>query len=242
MLATESKLPVEGGPEKRVYIRGMFAAIAPSYDRLNRIISLNLDRRWRRQGIRRLGWERAPGGTYLDLCAGTFDFGAQLAAQPGFHGQVIGADFVTEMLQLGRDKAAGLRPVTADALELPFEDASFEGAMVGWGLRNLTDLDAGLREAARVLKQGARLVIVEMSIPARQPLRSLFLVYFEKVLPRIGSRLSHHSTAYRWLPESTRAFPAPEEVAERMRRAGFREVSITRFLGGVTALHVGTRA
>jgi demethylmenaquinone methyltransferase/2-methoxy-6-polyprenyl-1,4-benzoquinol methylase len=220
----------------------MFAAIAPSYDRLNRIISLNLDRRWRRQGIRRLGWERAPGGTYLDLCAGTLDFGAQLSVQPGFHGQVIGADFVREMLRLGRRKARGLQPVTADALDLPFDDATFDGAMVGWGLRNLTDLDAGLREVARVLKQGARLVIVEMSIPAWQPFRWLFLLYFERVLPRIGGLVSHHSSAYRWLPESTRAFPAPEEVVGRMQRAGFREVGLTRFLGGVSSLHVGTRA
>jgi demethylmenaquinone methyltransferase/2-methoxy-6-polyprenyl-1,4-benzoquinol methylase len=132
--------------------------------------------------------------------------------------------------------------VSADALELPFGDASFDGAMVGWGLRNLTDLDVGLREIARVLKPGARLVVVEMGIPARQPLRGLFLFYFEKILPKLGSLLSHHATAYRWLPESTRAFPAPAEVAERMQRAGFREVGITRFLGGVTALHVGTRA
>jgi demethylmenaquinone methyltransferase/2-methoxy-6-polyprenyl-1,4-benzoquinol methylase len=220
----------------------MFAEIAPSYDRLNRIISLNLDRRWRREGIRRLGWERVPGGIYLDLCAGTLDFGAQLSLQPGFCGRVIGADFVPEMLRLGRNKASGLRPVSADALELPFGDASFDGAMVGWGLRNLTDLDVGLREIARVLKPGARLVVVEMGIPARQPLRGLFLFYFEKILPKLGSLLSHHATAYRWLPESTRAFPAPAEVAERMQRAGFREVGITRFLGGVTALHVGTRA
>ena len=242
MLATESKLPVEGGAEKRRYIRGMFAAIAPSYDRLNRIISLSLDRRWRRQGVRGLGWERAPGGTYLDLCAGTLDFGAELSGQPGFLGRVFGADFVPEMLRLGRHKAAALRPVTADALELPFAHSSFDGAMVGWGMRNLTDLDAGLREVARVLKPGARLVIVEASIPARQPLRSLFLFYFEKILPTIGGLLSHHSTAYRWLPESTRAFPSPEAVAERMARTGFREVSIARFLGGVTVLHVGTKA
>jgi demethylmenaquinone methyltransferase/2-methoxy-6-polyprenyl-1,4-benzoquinol methylase len=242
MLATESKLPVEGGPAKRRYIRGIFAAIAPSYDRVNRIISLNLDQYWRREGVRGLGWERVPAGTYLDLCAGTLDFGAELARQPGFRGRVVGADFVPEMLRLGRRKAPALQPVTADALDLPFADASFEGATVGWGMRNLTDFDAGLRELARVLKRGARLVIVEAGIPKWQPFRGLFLFYFDKILPAIGAFLSRHSTAYRWLPESTRVFPAPEVVAERMAQAGFREVAVTSFLGGVTTRHVGTRA
>ena len=113
-----------------------------------------------------MGWEREPDGIYLDLCAGTLDFAATLARQPGFRGRVVGADFVPAMLRLGRGKAARLAPVTADALELPFPDASFDGAMVGWGVRNLVDLDAGLAEAARVLKPGAGLVILEMTLAA----------------------------------------------------------------------------
>lgn len=241
MFATESKLPVGGSPEKRAYVRGMFRAIAPSYDRLNRILSLTLDQRWRRHAVRRLGWQRTAAGTYLDLCAGTLDFASALAREPGFRGRIVGADFVAEMLRLGRNKAAGLQPVTADALSLPFADGTFDGAMAGWGMRNLADLDAGLREAARVLKPGARLVILDMAIPRWQPFRALFLFYLERILPKIGRLVSHHATAYRWLPESTRAFPAPEEVAARMVRAGFSEIGIARFLGGVTALHVGTR-
>jgi demethylmenaquinone methyltransferase / 2-methoxy-6-polyprenyl-1,4-benzoquinol methylase len=242
MLASDRELPVSGGPEKRAYVREMFTAIAPTYDRLNRIISLRLDQRWRRDAVRRLGWERAPEGMYLDLCAGTLDFGATLARQQGFGGRVVGADFVQRMLRLGRGKSSRLAPVNADALSLPFPDHTFDGAMVGWGVRNLMDLDAGLSEAARVLKPGARLVILEMTLPPNPGLRRVYQFYFRRVLPRIGRMISKHTTAYTWLPESTQAFPGPQELARRMERGGFRDVRYELFLGGVTALHVGTRA
>jgi demethylmenaquinone methyltransferase/2-methoxy-6-polyprenyl-1,4-benzoquinol methylase len=241
MLASDRKLPVSGGREKREYVRGMFTAIAPTYDRLNRIISFRLDLRWRRQSIDRLGWERAPDGTYLDLCAGTMDFGAELERRPGFRGRVVAADFVAAMLRLGRNKGTRLAPVNADALELPFPDAAFDGAMVGWGVRNLMDLDAGLAEAARVLKPGARFVVLEMSTPPSQPFRVLYEFYFRRILPLVGRLISKHTTAYTWLPESARVFPDPPGLARRMEAAGFREVSWRRLLGGVTAMHVGTR-
>jgi demethylmenaquinone methyltransferase / 2-methoxy-6-polyprenyl-1,4-benzoquinol methylase len=242
MLASDRKLPVSGGPEKRTYVREMFTAIAPTYDRLNRVISLGLDQRWRRHAVRRLGWERAPEGMYLDLCAGTLDFGAMLARQDGFGGRVIGADFVQRMLRLGRSKSSRLEPVAADALALPFPDRAFDGAMVGWGARNLVDLDAGLREAARVLKPSARLVMLEMTLPPNPAFRRAFLFYFDRVLPWIGRVVSKHTSAYTWLPESTRAFPAPRELARRMELAGFTDVSYRLHMGGVTAMHVGTRA
>src|SRR6478672_530794 len=127
MFASNRELPVAGGPEKRAYVRGIFAAIAPSYDRLNRIISLGFDLRWRRAGVDQLGWERAPEGTYLDLCAGTLDFAAALAARPGFRGRIVGADFVRPMLQAGRHKSDRTLPVAADALTLPFRTATFDG-------------------------------------------------------------------------------------------------------------------
>jgi demethylmenaquinone methyltransferase / 2-methoxy-6-polyprenyl-1,4-benzoquinol methylase len=242
MLASDRKLPVSGGPEKRTYVRDMFTAIAPTYDRLNRVISLGLDQRWRRYAVGRLGWERAPGGMYLDLCAGTLDFGAMLARQRGFRGRIVGADFVPRMLRLGRGKSPRLEPVTADALALPFPDRTFDGAMVGWGARNLADLDAGLREAARVLKPGARLVILEMTLPPNPALRRAFLLYFDRVLPWIGRVISKHTNAYTWLPESTRTFPTPAELARRMERAGFTDVSYRLKVGGVTAVHVGTKS
>jgi demethylmenaquinone methyltransferase / 2-methoxy-6-polyprenyl-1,4-benzoquinol methylase len=241
MLASDRELPVSGGPEKRAYVREMFTAIAPTYDRLNRIISFRLDQLWRRAAVRRLGWERTPEGVYLDLCAGTMDFGATLARQAGFRGRIIGADFAPAMLRLGRGKADGLAPVTADVLELPFPSAAFDGAMVGWGLRNLVDLDAGLAEAARVLKPGARLVVLDMTLPPRPLVRRVFQVYFRRVLPWIGRRISKHTTAYDWLPESTQRFPPPAELARRMEARGFGEVRYRLFVGGVCALHEGTR-
>jgi demethylmenaquinone methyltransferase/2-methoxy-6-polyprenyl-1,4-benzoquinol methylase len=241
MLASDRELPVSGGPEKRAYVRDIFTAIAPTYDRLNRIISFRFDQRWRRYAVGRLGWERKPDGIYLDLCAGTLDFAATLAGRAGFRGRVVGADFVEPMLRLGRDKAGRLAPVAADALELPFADASFDGAMVGWGMRNLVDLDAGLAEAARVLRPGARLVILEMALPPQPLLRRVYEFYFRRVLPWIGRRISKHTTAYTWLPASTFAFPEPPELARRLREQGFREVSFRLFMGGVCALHVATR-
>jgi demethylmenaquinone methyltransferase/2-methoxy-6-polyprenyl-1,4-benzoquinol methylase len=242
MLASDRELPVSGGPEKRTYVRDMFTAIAPTYDRLNRVISLGLDQRWRRYAVGRLEWERAPEGMYLDLCAGTLDFGAMLARQRGFRGRIIGADFVQRMLRLGRSKSSRLAPVAADALALPFPDRTFDGAMVGWGARNLVDLDAGLREAARVLKPGARLVILEMTLPPHPWLRRPFLFYFHRVLPWIGRAVSKHTSAYTWLPESTRTFPTPAELARRMERAGFTGVGFRLMLGGVTAVHVGAKS
>ena len=241
MLASDRELPVAGGPEKRAYVRDIFTAIAPTYDRLNRIISLRFDQRWRRYAVGRLNWERRPEGIYLDACAGTLDFAATLARRPGFRGRIVGADFVPPMLRLGRGKAARLAPVAADALELPFPDRAFDGAMVGWGMRNLVDLDAGLAEAARVLRPGARLVILEMTLPPQPLLRRVYQFYFRRVMPWIGRRISRHATAYTWLPASTIAFPEPAELARRLEAQGFREVSYRLLMGGVSALHVATR-
>ena len=242
MLASDRQLPVSGGPEKRAYVRDIFTAIAPTYDRLNRIISFRLDQSWRRFAVTRLGWERKPDGIYLDLCAGTLDFAATLARRPGFRGRIVGADFAPAMLEQGRSKSARLEPVSADALDLPFSDRTFDGAMIGWGVRNLVDLDSGLAEAARVLKPGAKLVILEMSVPEHRLLRTGFQFYFRRILPWIGRRISKHMTAYSWLPESARVFPAPPELARRMEARGFRDVQYQLFVGGVCAMHVGTRA
>ncbi len=230
------------GPEaKRSYVRRMFTAIAPRYDFLNHLLSLNVDRRWRRAAVARLGWEARPEGVYLDLCAGTLDLAATLARARGFRGTVIGADFVVPMLARGRGKAERTRPVGADALTLPFADARFDGAMVAFGVRNLADLDAGLAEAHRVLKPGARFVVLEFATPRFAPLRALYLFYFRRVLPAIGRAVSKHRDAYTYLPESVLAFPEPAALARRLAAAGFRDVSWELLTSGICAVHHGAR-
>ncbi len=230
-----------GGDAKRSYVRSMFAAIAPRYDVLNHLLSLNVDRAWRRAAVRRLGWERQPDGTYLDLCAGTLDLASTLARQPGFCGRVIGADFVVAMLARGKGKAARTRPVGADALTLPFADGRFDGAMVAFGMRNLADLDAGLKEARRVLRPGARFVVLEFATPRFAPLRALYLFYFRRVVPAIGRAVSKHRDAYTYLPESVLEFPDPDAFARRLGDAGFSDVRYELLSGGICAVHHATR-
>jgi len=238
---TSTNLPLAARAAKRLYVRSMFAAIAPRYDLLNHLLSLNVDRSWRRAAVRRLAWEQRPDGTYLDLCAGTLDLAATLARAPGFRGTVLGADFVLPMLARGKGKAPRTRPVGADALALPFVDARFDGAMVAFGVRNLADLDAGLRETHRVLRPGARFVVLEFTTPRFAPLRALYLFYFRRVLPAIGRAVSKHRDAYTYLPESVLDFPDPDAFARRLEAAGFSNVRHEILTGGICALHHGTR-
>lgn len=182
-------------------------------------------------------------GRFLDGCAGTFDFALELERRPSFTGRVVAFDFSWPMMREGRHKLAGraVEPVCADALRLPFRDAEFSGATVGFGVRNLADIDGGLRELARVLEPGARLVILEFTTPRWQPFRALYLFYFLHVLPRIGRLISGHNDAYAYLPRTVLAFPEPPELARRMSLAGFREVGWETYFGGVVAAHVGER-
>lgn len=242
-VATEhSTLVPADSQAKRAFVRGMFSAIAPSYDFLNHLLSLNIDRRWRGRAIALLGWEKAPRATYLDLCAGTLDVAATLAKQTGFAGQVVGADFAEPMLRAGRSKiTTRVAPVTADALDLPLATGSVAGAIVAFGIRNVSDLEAALREVCRVLVGGGRFVILEFTTPRNALMRSLYHLYFHYVLPVVGGIVSGHRSAYRYLPASVAQFPAEEELAKRMQAAGFSEVQWTSLSFGIAAIHVGRK-
>ena len=163
----EARAAAAGGRAKRAYVHRIFSEIAPRYDLLNHVLSANIDRDWRRRAIAALAWERDPRGTYVDLCAGTLDVGAAIARSAGFAGQVIGADFAEPMLRAGAAKTRGLpvRPVVADALRLPLADDELRGVIVAFGIRNVDDLDAGLREMLRVTGTGGRFVMLEFSTP-----------------------------------------------------------------------------
>jgi demethylmenaquinone methyltransferase/2-methoxy-6-polyprenyl-1,4-benzoquinol methylase len=233
-----------GSRDKGRYVRAMFSDIAPRYDLLNHLLSFNIDKRWRRQAIRALQWERVPEGLYLDLCAGTLDVATELAGRTGFAGRIAAADFAEPMLRAGRAKVARqpVLPVAADALTLPLPDASCAGAIVAFGVRNLTDLDAGLREVARVLLPGGRFVILEFSTPRHAVVRSGYHLYFHHVLPRVGGLVSGNRGAYRYLPESVSRFPGVVELGERMRGAGFSQVKWDSLTFGIAAIHVGVRS
>lgn len=240
--AVEAHAAASGGAVKRAYVRRIFSEIAPRYDLLNHVLSLNIDRGWRRSAISELGWQQRPEGTYLDLCAGTLDVGAMLARTPGFRGRVIGADFAEPMLRRGVGKADPnvLAPVTADALTLPLRDQSVDGAIVAFGVRNLVDLDLAFKEVWRVLTRGGRFVILELSTPPSTIVRAGYRAYSHYVLPAIGRIVSGHPTAYRYLPESVDNFPQAQALADRMNNY-FRKVRWRHVTLGVAAIHVGER-
>lgn len=228
------------GEDKRTYVRDMFTSIAPRYDLLNHLLSFNIDRSWRKTAINFLDWERAPRGDYLDLCAGTMDLAAELSGRSGFLGRAVGADFVLPMLQRGRSKGP-IQAVGADALELPFGPGSFDGCTVGFGIRNLADLEAGLKEISRVLKPDARIVILEFCTPTSWPLRPIYMFYFRRLLPLIGRTVAKHSQAYSYLPASVLEFATPVELAVQIRAAGFSGVEYQKLTGGIAAIHWGTK-
>jgi demethylmenaquinone methyltransferase / 2-methoxy-6-polyprenyl-1,4-benzoquinol methylase len=217
----------------------MFDRISGVYDRINRVMTAGLDQAWRERAADRARLE--PGQRALDLCCGTGDLALALAERTGPGGEVVGADFSRPMLDLATEKAtqrgaAGTRFEWADALDLPYEDSSFDALTIGFGARNLADLDRGLSEMYRVLKDGGRLAILEITQPRRQPLSGFFRVWFDRAVPLIG-RLAGDSPAYTYLPESVRSFPDAETLASMMDRTGFRHIRWTLMAGGIIALH-----
>jgi demethylmenaquinone methyltransferase/2-methoxy-6-polyprenyl-1,4-benzoquinol methylase len=240
----EAQSAAAGGDAKRAYVQRIFSQIAPRYDLLNHLLSFNIDKAWRRRAIAALGWPRAPDGIYVDLCAGTLDVAAELSRQSGFVGRVIGADFAEPMLRAGVGKAppSVVSPVVADAVDLPIPDNAASGAIVAFGIRNVADLDRGLREVHRVLAPGARFVILEFTTPRSSIVRGLYHLYFHHLLPQIGAVVSGHRTAYAYLPRSVANFPIEETLADRMRSAGFVDVNWRTLTFGVAAIHTGTKS
>ena len=230
--------------EKASAVKGMFSSIAPRYDLLNHLLSLNIDKRWRRRAVDVLLSGSDARGRYLDACAGTMDLAAEIAGRQNFSGEVVASDFAFPMLHAGLHKVGNL-PIDvacADALQLPFADGEFAGVTIGFGLRNLASVAGGVRELTRVITAGGKLVILEFTTPQWQPFRSLYLFYFKRVLPNVGRLISRHGSAYSYLPASVLEFPAPTQLAEMMRNAGLRDVKWETRTGGIVAIHSGTKA
>ena len=240
MQSARDAAPKEG-TERATQVRTIFSEIAPRYDLLNHVLSLNIDKSWRRAAVKRLGWEGTPSGTYLDACAGTYDLALELARRSGFTGRVIATDFAHPMLVEGAGKIsdAPITPACADSLVLPFMDAAFDGAMVAFGVRNLADVRGGLAEMRRVLKPGARLVVLEFTTPPNRIVRAGYLFYFKRILPVVGRIVSGHPWAYTYLPESVKEFPGPGELGGLFEAVGFHGVEWRLLTGGIAALHSG---
>jgi len=225
-------------------VQDMFSTIAPRYDLLNHVLSFNIDRWWWWRAARTFSdiLERSD-AVALDLCCGTGDMAFALQRRAGANGAtIIGADFAHPMLQRALAKSDGRSPrwVEGDALSLPFSDGTFDVVTSAFGLRNLADYDAGLREIARVLRPGGKCGILEFSEPDGV-VGKLYGVYFQRVLPAIGTAISGVKGPYCYLPASVSRFPAPAEMTERMKSAGFREAQWTPYTLGTAAFYVGQK-
>jgi demethylmenaquinone methyltransferase/2-methoxy-6-polyprenyl-1,4-benzoquinol methylase len=226
-------------------VRAMFDGIAGLYDRMNTVMTAGLHHRWRERAADLAGVAR--GSHALDVATGTGDLALELAGRVGPDGEVVGSDFSERMLELARAKAAArpgvllpsaVRFEAGNALALPYRDGEFDAATVGFGARNFSDLERGVREMARVVRPGGHVVILEITTPRRPPLSTFFELWFDRVVPALG-RLAGNAQAYSYLPSSVRRFPGPEELAGVMARSGLTGVRYVLTAGGIIALHVG---
>jgi demethylmenaquinone methyltransferase/2-methoxy-6-polyprenyl-1,4-benzoquinol methylase len=229
--------------DKAVYVREMFAAIAPRYDLTNRLMTAGVDEGWRRRAVRELA--PPPGGRILDLCCGTGDLSFHLArTDPTL--RVNGVDFCDPMLDGARKRAPREDPSgrisfqLGDVMALPFEAATFDGATMGFSMRNVVDIVATLRETRRVLRPGARFVNLDVSKAPNPLFRRAFNLYFYGLVPLLGGAVGGSKPAYRYLPNSLTNFPNADELARHFETAGFHDVRYVRLGGGAIAVHVGT--
>lgn len=220
-------------------VREMFAQISPRYDLLNHLLSANVDKRWRLAVVRKLQALIPVNARVLDVACGTGDLSIAIFEKTG--AEVVGVDFCRPMLDLASKKTERVRFVEGDALRLPFADETFDAVTIGFGLRNLSSVESGLRELRRVLKPRGVTAILEFSRPVAPGFRALVVFYYKRVLPRFGGLLSGSRSAYQYLPDSISRFPDQQELARLMSEAGFDEVSFENLTGGVAALHIGRR-
>jgi demethylmenaquinone methyltransferase/2-methoxy-6-polyprenyl-1,4-benzoquinol methylase len=219
----------------------MFDRVAARYDLLNSLMSAGLHHRWRERAADRAGL--SPGDSALDVCCGTGDLTLELASRLSPGGHVVGCDFSEPMLDLAREKSAahgvdGVRFEWADALSLPYDAGRFDAATVGFGVRNFADRDRGLREMARVLRPGGRLVVLEFTKPQRPPFSTFYALWFDRLAPILG-KLSDDPEAYAYLAESVHNFPDPRGLAEKMDGAGLSGIRYTVLAGGIVTIHSG---
>ena len=221
----------------------MFDRIAGRYDLMNSVMSAGLHHRWRSRAVGLTGL--VPGQRALDVCCGTGDLALELKRRVGVQGSVVGLDFSEPMLELAREKSAQTGLDVAyrhgNALELPFEDGAFDAATVGFGVRNLVDLRSGIAEMARVVRVGGRVVILEITTPQRPPLSWFYRVWFDRIVPMLGT-VAGDRDAYTYLPQSVRRFPPAPKLAELMHEVGLRQVRYLLLAGGIVAVHSGTVA
>jgi demethylmenaquinone methyltransferase/2-methoxy-6-polyprenyl-1,4-benzoquinol methylase len=217
-------------------VRAMFDRIAGPYDLMNSVMTAGLHHRWRQRAadLAQVG----PGARALDVATGTGDLAIELARRGA---EVVGSDFSEGMLAVARRKAPGLRWETGNALALPYDDGSFDAATVGFGARNFSDLDQGLREMARVVRPGGRVVVLEITTPQRPPLSTFFSMWFDRVVPLLG-KLAAEPEAYTYLPSSVKRFPGPEALAAALSGVGLVDVRWILTAGGIIALHAGAVA
>ena len=238
--------PVHGRPngDKGAYVREMFARIAPRYDRANRVLTAGLDERWRRRAIALLA--PPPGGRILDLCCGTGDVVFHLLrTDPSL--DVTGVDFCAPMLECARARAprearGKVEFVEGDAMSLPFADDTFDGATMGFSLRNVVDVDAVLREVLRVIKPGSRFVNLDVSKAPNKLWKRAFDLYFYGIVPLVGGIVGGSKQAYTYLPNSLTHHPNAIELRDRFARAGFAGAAYVPLMGGAIALHYGSKA
>jgi demethylmenaquinone methyltransferase/2-methoxy-6-polyprenyl-1,4-benzoquinol methylase len=234
--------PPEAATEQEAaqWVRGMFGAVAPRYDFLNHLLSMNVDRWWRARAVKRVRdiLER-PDARALDLCCGTCDL--LRAMERAARAETFGADFSHPMLTEARKKHLRSPLFEADALEMPLREESFDLITCAFGFRNLANYRRGLEEIHRVLRPGGAVAILEFSTPPNRSFAALYAAYSRHVLPRIGAAISGSKAAYEYLPESVRKFPGAEDLAEQMHSAGFREVAFERMTFGIVALHTGIK-